>query len=141
MSTVKYRRRDFIFKDVQVLSLNDRDLEHRKMFKQLMTLRTYEIRKWKLETFWVDLEYNDRYDVDNCILIIKHFVDSLKANGIIKDDNNGTFKKLMITYNNDIPRYSFVIRLYYTTKELKQTNKVNNGKKGTNNQSRRYRGV
>lgn len=65
-----------------------------------------------IDRFSIKLEINSKKDIDNCILIIKHFVDSLKYLKLIKDDNNEFFQHLEIKSNRNLRLNHYKITLY-----------------------------
>lgn len=55
-----------------------------------------------IEEFYVVLEYNYRFDVDNTITIVKLFVDALRYNYYIATDSNKVFKAVKLIYKPDL---------------------------------------
>lgn len=60
----------------------------------------------KLKSVTIRAEVNYRYDVDNCIMVVKFAMDAFKEWGGIDDDNPKHFNKLQIVYNELLPKDS-----------------------------------
>lgn len=86
------------------------DSWHRK-FKD--ELSKYDAQEYKqLE---VVLHVNNRLDIDNCSVIVKLCVDTVKQLGFIKDDTPKYFKSMKIKSNKDDLKYNtgvFYLRFY-----------------------------
>lgn len=51
-----------------------------------------------------------RYDLDNCIIGVKHFNDVIKELGYIKDDTPKIVRKVTLVYGAEVAKASAIIR-------------------------------
>lgn len=73
-----------------------------------------KIDLFTMERFSIAVDYNCRYDVDNCITSIKFLADCLRSNGYVVDDNPKYFFSQSITFNPELKKNEFkaTIRCY-----------------------------
>jgi len=65
-----------------------------------------------MKKFYLSMKFNNRIDTDNQSGLIKVFVDTLKEDGYIEDDNKAFFKGMSIFYNPELEKNTVQIDLY-----------------------------
>jgi Holliday junction resolvase RusA-like endonuclease len=65
-----------------------------------------------IQTFGVELLVNSRQDIDNLVIMNKWFVDTLREEQWVADDNQSHFRKFVIKVNNDQKKDLYVLRLF-----------------------------
>lgn len=84
--------------------------EWRNIFIEM--LKVSDIRK-DISKYEIDVISNNNYDVDNDIMLVKFFNDSLVSSGFVKDDNRRYFKGFSIHHSDELEKYNAIINLYY----------------------------
>jgi hypothetical protein len=65
-----------------------------------------------IQTFGVELLVNSRQDIDNLVIMNKWFVDTLREEQWVADDNQSHFRKFVIKVNNNQKKDLYVLRLF-----------------------------
>jgi hypothetical protein len=61
----------------------------------------------------LDVITNNRYDIDNDIMLVKFFNDALVEKGLVPDDSRKHFKHFAISDSQEIDKYTSIINLFY----------------------------
>ena len=65
-----------------------------------------------IQIFGVELLVNSRQDIDNLVIMNKWFVDTLREEQWVADDNQSHFRKFVIKVNNNQKKDLYVLRLF-----------------------------
>lgn len=100
-------------------SMNDKfvRIKHKKKYGEFLYTQMKDI-DIKIDTFFIELRYNNRCDCDNNIPIIKILCDVMKDKQIIMNDNKKYFKGLLMRYDDTIKKNSYVINIYEQIKKI-----------------------
>lgn len=63
--------------------------------------------------FSISIWYNSRLDIDNGILVSKFLADTLVSEGIVQDDSPKYYKKVSIRYDQDLPKNTYIVNIYF----------------------------
>ena len=66
------------------------------------------------ESMSIDVRYNNRYDVDNFVVVPKFVADALVAGGWIPDDSPKYYKQLRIRYDESVEKNFCQVRVSFT---------------------------
>lgn len=80
-------------------------------YKKEIVRELEKLQPFTAEYIFMDIHYNSRYDVDNAILVSKFVADTLRERGIIADDNPKYYKKLKITFNQDMEKNTYKVTI------------------------------
>lgn len=80
-------------------------------YKKIVIAELEKIDKFNAKAITMDICYNSRYDVDNGILVSKFVADTLKEQCIIEDDSPKYYKKLKITFDQTIPKNTYIVKI------------------------------
>jgi len=75
-------------------------------------IKTADIRL-NISEYELDVITNNRYDIDNDIMLIKFFNDALVESGAVKDDSRKFFKHFSITHSDEVEKHTSIINLFY----------------------------
>ena len=88
----------------------------RKKFKDdykkhcLEALAEYD--RFTCEGIEFHISYNSRLDIDNGILVSKFLADTLVSEGIIPDDNPKYYKKVTLTFDENLEKNQYICKIY-----------------------------
>ena len=82
-------------------------------YKKICAEALCEYDSFVAEEFYFDISYNSRLDIDNGILVSKFLADTLVSEGIVKDDSPKYYKKVPIRYDQDLPKNTYIVNIYF----------------------------
>lgn len=82
-------------------------------YKKLVKAALAEFDKFTICDFSLSIRYNSRYDCDNSILCSKFVADALVEEGFVADDSPKYYKSLRISYDQTLPKGTYVVKVKY----------------------------
>jgi hypothetical protein len=102
----------------KMISINDAKSLHWRALKKKVDAIEIEFKKIirganppKYDKFEVEVEYYNRYDVDNISFTVKCMIDQLVREKKLIDDNKKHWERLTITANRELKNNTIIFRI------------------------------
>jgi hypothetical protein len=85
--------------------------KYKDEYKKIIRERLAEMDSFHCEAYSLDIRYNSRLDIDNCILVSKFLSDTLVEDGCVEDDSPKYFKEIRIKFDKEIEKNHYIVKI------------------------------